>query len=610
MSKDILKTKSPMISRDREYLFNRKQNLELNTYVTWDEVVPRHDQMPTIAGLPSIPTSSVKSIFNKYTTVYKSDEYRVGNNVPLIDTPSIRETIKKNSDCSIKNLVACSQNGSLGSETYDYSDFAYCKHLGKIPNNYMITLRRFPIPVNDYINAPGLIESNKWGVSKNFGKPSQVGSYVPPTSLGCMVTWLGTPGNELENILSYSYNMPYQKKKAEMQQVNNSPDSNKTPLGSLFATFDPIYQKQVQAGMAGNAAFSLLSGPLKGMVGDPPYTDHLNQRDSNKVYGPIDVIKDTYMRSEDGLQFAHSFTLTFEYELRSYSNINTRQAMLDLLANILAVTYTSGDFWGGGHQSFGAHQSDIFTNLKIFKTTGGINEFQDALFEDAQTILSSTKQYFKSNGGFLNTLKNLGDALGGMIIGGMLNSLGRPQKAFLNTLLTDAPIGLWHVTIGNPFHPIMSIGNMVITNAKITHTGPLGLDDFPTGLKVEVTLDRGKGRDKREIEKLYLHGLNRIYSQMGDRIEDLYKAAPEYKGSKQINETQTGDDNIDQNITQKTTSITDLEQNNKLYVKYFGTDYKQAVLLSSGEISYGSQAKTGTTGATGASGKKNGKNGR
>ena len=582
-----------MISRDREYLFNRDQNLELNTYVTWDEIVPAHDQQPTIEGLPSTPTSSVKSIFNKYTTVYKSDEYRIGNNVPLIDTPSIRETIKRNSDCSIKNLVACSQNGSLGSETYDYSDFAYCKHLGKIPNNYMVTLRRFPVPVNDYINAPGLIESNKWGINKNFGNPTKDGSYVPPTSLGCMVTWLGTPGNELENILSYSYNMSYQKKKAELQTDEQNPDSNVTSLGSLFATFDPIYQKQVQKGMAGTAYFSLLSDPLKKRVGNPPYANHLSQKDTNKVYGPIDVIKDTYMRSDEGLQFTQSFTLTFEYELRSYSNINTKQAMLDLLANILAVTYTSGDFWGGGHQPFGAHQSDIYTNMRIFNTAGDINEFQDALFHDANTILSKTGNFIKQKGGLVKAIKSVANSIGGMIIGGMLNRLGRPQKAFLNTLLTDAPIGLWHVTIGNPFHPIMSIGNMIITNTKITHTGPLGLDDFPTGLKVEVTLDRGKGRDKRDIEKLYLHGLNRIYSQMGESIEDLYKKAPEYKGSSESQLTTSADNKINlNNIVKKVDKkVEDFHKVVKSLVKHFGTGYVKSILLASGEISYGSQKK-------------------
>ena len=114
MSKDILKTKSPMISRDREYLFNKEQNLELNTYVTWDEIVPRHDQNSKIEGLSSKPTSSVKSIFNKYTTVYKSDEYRIGNNVPLIDTPSIRETIKKKSDVEYKYKKQSGGHGQYG----------------------------------------------------------------------------------------------------------------------------------------------------------------------------------------------------------------------------------------------------------------------------------------------------------------------------------------------------------------------------------------------------------------------------------------------------------------------------------------------------------------
>ena len=590
MSKDILKTKSPMISRDREYLFNREQNLELNTYVTWDEIVPVHDQKPTIDGLPSTPTSSVKSIFNKYTTVYKSDEYRVGNNVPLIDTPSIRETIKRNSDCSIKNLVACSKNGSLGSETYDYSDFAYCKHLGKIPNNYMITLRRFPVPVNDYINAPGLIESNKWGVNKNFGNPAVAGSYVPPTGLGCMVTWLGTPGNDIENILSYNYSMPWKVKTAEMHTDSLSPDSNPTPLGSLFATFDPIYQKQVRDGMAGSAVLtsnsSILSGPLKSVVDNPPYSEYLDAK--QKINGPIDVIKDTYGRSDEGLKFEQSFTLTFEYELRSYSNINAKQAMLDLLANILAVTYTSGDFWGGGHQPFGAHQSDIFTNMRIFKSFDNVHEFTDNLYHDAQTILSKTQSFIKQKGGYWEAIKSIANSIGGMIIGGMLNKLGRPQKAFLGSLLTDAPVGLWHVTVGNPFHPIMSMGNMVITNVKITHTGPLGLDDFPTGLKVEVTLDRGKGRDKRDIEKLYLHGLNRIYSHMGTGIEELYKKAPEYKGSSVSQLTTSADNKIN---LKDVVEVENFHKVNESLVKHFGTGYVKSILLASGEISYGSQKK-------------------
>jgi hypothetical protein len=62
------------------------------------------------------------------------------------------------------------------------------------------------------------------------------------------------------------------------------------------------------------------------------------------VYGPVDTIKGTYMRGEEGLEFDQKISLQFDYELRSYNGINPRQAMLDLLSNILNVTYTTGTF--------------------------------------------------------------------------------------------------------------------------------------------------------------------------------------------------------------------------------------------------------------------------
>jgi hypothetical protein len=110
----------------------------------------------------------------------------------------------------------------------------------------------------------------------------------------------------------------------------------------------------------------------------------------------------------------------------------------------------------------------------------------------------------------------------------------------------------------------------------------------PTGLKVEVTLDRGKGRDKRDIEKLYLHGLNRIYSQMGDRKEELYKAAPEYKGTGESQLTTSADNKIN---LKDVVEVEDFHKVNESLVKHFGTGYVKSILLASGEISYGSQKK-------------------
>ena len=102
---------------------------------------------------------------------------------------------------------------------------------------------------------------------------------------------------------------------------------------------------------------------------------------------------------------------------------------------------------------------------------------------------------------------NLGQAM----MGSIKNKLGRPSLYAFDSLLTGAKVGLWHVTIGNPKNPIATFGNLIMTNAKITHSGPLGFDDFPTDLHVSVSLKHAMSRDATEISKMYTKGQNGIY---------------------------------------------------------------------------------------------------
>ena len=449
--------------------------------------------------------------------------WRISNNVPLMDSPSNREKIRRHSGCSVKELVQQSEQGLLGRAIYSYADFMYCKYLGKVPNNYLITLRRFPVPPGDFISTVGSGKDQK-----TYGKNSN------GQQIGCMVTWLGTPGNDMGNILKYSYKMPYKEKNSEWNTVQNNADSSAKLANSIAAAFDPAYRKQYISGHGG-AAYNAFVGKFFKVPGletsEGPYPSEPFY-DANKVYGPIDRVKSTMMRSEDGLEFNQEITLVFEYELRAYNGINTRQAMLDLLSNILQVTYTTGGFWGGGYRGSGMHQSSIFNNLQIFKCHGGFTDFMDAFANDYSTVTTKIRGNIAAQGGILSTLKNLLNQLGGMILGGALNSLGRPQRAYANSLLSEQPVGMWHLMVGNPNHPIISIGNMVLMNTEVQHYGPLGLDDFPTNLKVTCSLKRGKPRDLREIEKMYMHGNDRIYFSMGPKVMDMYKTAEEYKKSK------------------------------------------------------------------------------
>jgi hypothetical protein len=163
--------------------------------------------------------------------------WRISNNVPLMDSPEARQRIRRSSGCSIKELVNDSSNGLMGQETYAYSDFMYCKHLGKMPNNYMVTLRRFPLPVDDYIGARG--ESPEDRITQSARNAS---------CIGCMVTWIGVSGNEMSNLLKYNFNMPFKMQEAEMQEKGADADTNTSLLNGIFSTFDKTYQQQYMAG--------------------------------------------------------------------------------------------------------------------------------------------------------------------------------------------------------------------------------------------------------------------------------------------------------------------------------------------------------------------------
>ena len=262
----------------------------------------------------------------------------------------------------------------------------------------------------------------------------------------------------------------------------------------------------------------------------PPYDSSTWERmyDSNKIYGPLDVI-DKIKQRDRGLVFEHKITLTFDYELRSYYGVNGKAAMADLLGNILATTYTHGTFWGGERRLLGASQDNIFANLPIFKLAeeGGLNNPSAVYNAFIKSVSEGAKAF--SSGVKGDTTKdkiiNFAKDVGGMLLGGVLNKLGRPQKFAFSSLLSPAPTGCWHLTVGNPMSPILEIGNLCCTGTEIEHYGPLGLDDFPTGIRVKVNLEHGKPRDVVGIEQMYGRGDTRIYQPLGAHVLDMYDNA-------------------------------------------------------------------------------------
>ena len=170
----------------------------------------------------------------------------------------------------------------------------------------------------------------------------------------------------------------------------------------------------------------------------------------------------------------------------------------------------------------------------------------------------------------------------------------------IHSLLSPAPVGFWHLTIGNPKAPILEVGNLICTNTEIEHSGPLGLDDFPTGIRVKVTLEHGSPRDIMGIEQMYNRGDTRLYTPMGDNIMDMYhESSPisdngEFKSDADLKNNVKNDANKADlsNLTvmkeAKLIKINDNQESDlSALVRYFGTNDKKLIVSASRGALYG-----------------------
>lgn len=442
-------------------------------------------------------------------------------------------------DCSIKTLVALSQgkskNGeenmslrrSLGRCHYRYADFMYCKDLGKISNNHLITLRKFTHPVGDNIFKTTNLFEDEIEMMPDAGR---------------LVTWFGTEDNKLEDICKFNYKTTWKEMNANIEDIHSKEDNPKL-LPSIVNIMNPGYNKQQREGLVGNNAIYnwIESKAPKFFAAQSPEASDSDRfhLDTNKIWTPKNTIQSTHLY-EGKIEFSQEFTLTFCYKLRSYDGINPKSAFLDLIGNILEITHKRGKFWGGARRWLGAPRNEQGWNLmnQIFdKGEAAVHEGIEALFgcstlEDLgalcgsalraiggfiEGVVQAADNVVQGKGGYKEVAKNATQAAASTLTGMLKNKLGRPAVYAINSLLKGENVGLWHVTIGNPRNPIMSMGNLILTNAEITHSGPLGIDDFPTELKVVVSLKHARPRDLTEIASMYTCGQGGLLLPFGQR---------------------------------------------------------------------------------------------
>jgi len=385
---------------------------------------------------------------------------------------------------------------------YSYSDFALTRYFGKIPNNMMVTLRRFAFPAPDDIITP----------------KGPTGDNLPQPDVARAITWMSeATGNQLSDILNFSHGYSWKETEAAVQELNSQKGARSGVVGGLIES-DRLLAAAANAAQGSDAYDTAVRKANAGF-------DAFSNTYPNHVFGPLNVIKNVLVR-EQGLSFNQEFTLKFEYELRDLGGANPKVLMMDQLSNILALTYNNAPFWGGDVRYIG--------DGSVSRPLGNIGKLREGDYSGFLKSVVNDLSGKKDGSPFGNALEGIKDFVAEGGVGKTMNNLlgGSLMKLFnspqggqaVNSLLTGDPTGQWHVTIGNPLNPIAVIGNLACTDTKVNFEGAMGVQDFPERMVVEVTLKPGRPRDKAEIESMFNSGRGRFYIQPDDGTADINRS--------------------------------------------------------------------------------------
>ncbi len=444
--------------------------------------------------------------------------------------------LKDRQNPTYKNIILWYSNKNVdpyGLARYRMQDFIYLKYYNQIPNNYLVTLRRYTRPCEDKMFG---LDFDASVTNALAGNPE---GYM---ALATACTYLGEkPGNKLSDILKFDYGMNWEDKEAKVETLKNSDGGLAEQLkqngvrGRQKVSEENMSATMSRMGMRRNATDTIrqamvFSASVQGKgVGASEANAMMHSynefefgaRYGEEFYGDVNVINKVKMRSR-GLTFTNNFTLNFEYSLKSLKCVNPRVAMMDILANFLILTGNYGNFWGGATIFYGQHSiAPQYGDPKLLRE-GKYGKYISSLFDDVKQGFQNLKQKSDgTQGNVLTVLKNvvsggIQDLLGNLL-GGNIGNAGTAQAPA--ALLSGNPSGFWHVTVGNPLDPIAMMGNMAVTKTSVQFSDILGYDDFPTEIKFSVDLEHARPRDNAFIETMFNAGKGRIYAFTSGELE-------------------------------------------------------------------------------------------
>lgn len=286
------------------------------------------------------------------------------------------------SNPTVTQLINWSNADRWGRTPYAFQDFVYCKYFGLIPNNRLITLRRYAAPTYDNLQFENMFgahetvtrnnKNNKSTETNNANSPeSPINKTFSPVAY--VVTWFGgDTGNSLNSLMSFSTGINWGEAEAKIFEVSGEQGESKQSVidrlldnGSHQNLFHDAEltalnkythgASMLTAKIASFGKFALATNGDIGVSQDAydnlmgANVDPYESTFKNRIQGPVNRI-DKVKKREAGIKFSQTLSIKCAYKSKAIGGINPKAALLDVLGNCLEMVSPHAVFWGGGHR--------------------------------------------------------------------------------------------------------------------------------------------------------------------------------------------------------------------------------------------------------------------
>jgi len=395
----------------------------------------------------------------------------------------------------------------------DSADFAYLSDLGVYPINRLWILRRF----REYDVVPDNLLD--WDKDSN-----------PPYPIATLIGWIPPGDNDFFGV---DFNEGWTTQKDRIDEVLTKMLKAEFGMKSDKVLSVPGWgQGMLMAFLHTMGASNFTSDEIP--FGNPNVLDVA----ATRVGGDPNAI---------GYNLSSSIAVTLKtsFEQKFIGEVDPGSAMLDILGNLTKM--------GTSDVVYIANK-----NAEIFKSLRQAGDVGNSGTLWLHFIIELIDAFFKAIKMLLNTI---GDELSSLVSTDDTNSIsgvtGDSEGETLNSTtsnetVTETGIGLiddimksdfiktilasttakwkwplragmgamtgenttpWHLTIGNPYSPFVSLGNIVVKKIDVKFKNDLSYNDMPKKIDVNTTVELGRPLGAQEIFGMFNNGYNRVYDK-------------------------------------------------------------------------------------------------